>query len=40
MKTILIVDDEPNNLQLLRMVLKGHYNLMFAINVPKCLEIT
>ena len=39
MKTILIVDDEPNNLQLLRMVLKGHYNLMFANNGAKCLEI-
>jgi putative two-component system response regulator len=39
MKTILIVDDEPNNLQLLRMVLKGHYSLMFANNGAKCLEI-
>lgn len=39
MKTILIADDEPNNLQLLRMVLKPHYELMFANNGLKCLEI-
>jgi putative two-component system response regulator len=39
MKTILIVDDEPNNLQLLRMVLRTHYKLMFANNGEKCLDI-
>lgn len=38
-KKILIVDDEPNNLQLLRQVLHEHYQLMFATNGPTCLEI-
>lgn len=30
MKKILIVDDEPNNLQVMRLVLKSHYKLLFA----------
>ncbi|SCK25560.1 HD domain-containing phosphohydrolase [Vogesella sp. LIG4] len=30
MKKILVVDDEPNNLQLLRQVLREHYQLCFA----------
>lgn len=30
LKKILIVDDEPNNLQLLRQVLKGKFQLIFA----------
>ena len=36
---VLVVDDEPNNLQLMRQVLSGHYNLAFATNGKKALEI-
>ena len=36
---ILIVDDEPNNLQLLRQVLKGKYQLSMATNGQQALEI-
>lgn len=39
MKTILVVDDEPNNLQLLRQILKDQYDLMFANGGKKCLEL-
>lgn len=39
-KKILVVDDEPNNLQVLRQILKGHYQLMFAPNGEKALEAT
>ncbi|MBB1489152.1 response regulator [Oceanospirillum sediminis] len=39
MKKILIVDDEPNNLQVLRQILKEHYQLIFANNGKKCLEV-
>lgn len=39
MKKILIVDDEPNNLQVLRQILKDHYQLIFANNGSKCLEV-
>jgi putative two-component system response regulator len=39
MKKILIVDDEPNNLQVLRQILKDHYQLIFANNGNKCLEV-
>ncbi len=38
MKKILIVDDEPNNLQVLRQILKDHYQLIFAPNGEKALE--
>ncbi len=38
-KTILIVDDEPNNLNVLKQVLASEYNLMFANNGQKALEI-
>ncbi|SCA55251.1 Response regulator receiver modulated metal dependent phosphohydrolase [Candidatus Terasakiella magnetica] len=38
MKNILAVDDEPNNLQLLRQILKDRYNLHFATNGTKALE--
>lgn len=38
MKKILIVDDEPGNLQVLRQILKDHYQLIFANNGSKCLE--
>lgn len=31
-KRILIVDDEPNNLKVLRQILKDEYQLMFALN--------
>ncbi|NRA60457.1 MAG: response regulator [Psychrobium sp.] len=34
---ILIVDDEPNNLQILRQILKNHYSLIFANNGEKAL---
>lgn len=37
-KKILIVDDEPNNLQVLRAILKDHYSLIFAPNGEKALE--
>jgi len=37
-KKILVVDDEPNNLQLLRQILKDHYHLMFAANGDKALD--
>ena len=30
LKKILVVDDEPNNLQLLRQILKGKFQLIFA----------
>ncbi|MDC0602017.1 response regulator [Aliiglaciecola sp.] len=35
---VLIVDDEPNNLQLLRQVLKDKYNISFASNGLEALE--
>ncbi|MGQ5523486.1 response regulator [Chitinimonas sp. PSY-7] len=37
-KKILVVDDEPNNLQLLRQILKDHYQLIFATNGEHALE--
>lgn len=37
-KKILAVDDEPNNLQVLRQILKDHYQLIFAPNGEKALE--
>ena len=37
-KKILIVDDEPNNLQVLRQILKDRYQLLFAPNGEKALE--
>ena len=37
-KKILAVDDEPNNLQVLRQTLKDHYQLIFAPNGEKALE--
>lgn len=36
---ILIVDDEPNNLQLLRQILKGKYQLSMATNGQQAIEI-
>ncbi|MCP4351073.1 MAG: response regulator [Desulfobacterales bacterium] len=36
---ILIVDDEPNNLQLMMQILSGSYQLAFAANGSKALEI-
>lgn len=38
MKKILLVDDEPNNLQVLRQILKDKYQLMFVNNGEKALE--
>ncbi|MEO5376480.1 MAG: response regulator [Magnetococcus sp. DMHC-6] len=38
LKKILAVDDEPNNLQVLRQILKDHYQLIFAPNGEKALE--
>jgi putative two-component system response regulator len=38
MKKILVVDDEPNNLQVLRQILKDHYQLIFAPNGEKALQ--
>ncbi len=40
MKKILVVDDEPNNLQVLRQILKDHYQLIFASSGEKALEAT
>lgn len=37
--TILVVDDEPNNLQLLRQLLRNHYQLFFAKNGQQALEL-
>lgn len=37
-KKILIVDDEPNNLNILKQILMGHYQLIFANNGKKALE--
>jgi len=36
-KKILIVDDEPNNLQILRQILKDHYSLVFATSGEKAI---
>ncbi|MBF0378583.1 MAG: response regulator [Desulfamplus sp.] len=36
---ILIVDDEPNNLQLMRHILAGEYQLSFAINGVNALDV-
>ncbi len=38
LKKILAVDDEPNNLQVLRQILKEKYQLLFAPNGEKALE--
>lgn len=37
-KRILVVDDEPNNLQVLRQILNEHYQLIFATNGEKAVE--
>lgn len=39
LKRILVVDDEPINLQVLRKVLQDHYHVLFATNGEKALEI-
>ena len=36
---ILVVDDEPNNLQLLRQLLKSQYNISLATNGQQALEV-
>ncbi|WP_299790400.1 two-component system response regulator [uncultured Shewanella sp.] len=38
-KKILLVDDEPNNLNVLKQVLKDQYQLIFATNGDKTLEV-
>jgi len=38
-KTVLIVDDEENNLQLLRRTFRGKYNLLMAHNGVEALEV-
>ncbi|MBF0179905.1 MAG: response regulator [Magnetococcales bacterium] len=38
MKKILCVDDDSNNLRLIRQILKDHYQLIFAPNGPRALE--
>ena len=38
MKKILVTDDEPNNLQVIRQILKDEYHLIFANNGKKTLE--
>lgn len=37
--TILVVDDEPNNLQLMRQLLREHFQLFFARNGQQALEL-
>lgn len=39
MKKILVVDDEPNNLQIARQILKNQYQLLFATNGTSALAI-
>jgi len=39
MMKILCVDDEPNNLQVLRQILKDNYKLIFAPNGTKALNV-
>jgi putative two-component system response regulator len=36
---ILVVDDEPNNLQLLRQILKGQYNISLASSGDQAIEL-
>lgn len=38
--TILVVDDEPTNLQVLRQILQADYRLLFARDGQKALELT
>ena len=38
-KTLLLVDDEPANLQVLRNVLSDHYRLLFAKDGERALEL-
>jgi putative two-component system response regulator len=38
MKKILLVDDEPTNLNLLRAILRDRYQLLFATNGPAALD--
>lgn len=40
MKKILLVDDEPNNLNLLKQILNPHYELLFATNGVRAIEAT
>ena len=37
--TVLLVDDEPANLQVLRQILQPHYRLLFAKDGAKALEL-
>ncbi len=37
--TVLVVDDEPTNLQVLKQVLQADYRLLFARDGHKCLEL-
>ena len=37
-KKLLAVDDEPNNLQVLRQILRSHYQLIFAASGEKAIE--
>jgi len=39
MKSILVVDDEPNNLQVLKQILQGTYTLFFATNGKIALSV-
>lgn len=38
--SLLLVDDEPTNLQLLRQILQDHYRLMFATDGERALQVT
>ncbi|MFZ6712859.1 response regulator [Undibacterium sp. TC9W] len=37
-KKILVVDDDPNNLQMLRQILREHYQLIFAASGEKAIQ--
>ncbi|WP_159737845.1 HD domain-containing phosphohydrolase [Vibrio atypicus] len=39
MKKVLVVDDDPTNLQVLRQVLKNHFETIFATSGSKCIEL-
>ncbi|HPP39232.1 MAG TPA: response regulator, partial [Candidatus Kapabacteria bacterium] len=36
--TILVVDDQPQNIRLIGTLLREHYNLLIADNGPKAIE--
>jgi len=39
LKTLLLVDDEPTNLQAMKQILQNDYRLLFAMNAVNAMEI-